>query len=886
MAESKINASINRRAFLAGIAASTASLALVGCSPENKLESLPVSGEAKDGVVYGIDAELTSTTGKWRPVRCNWSCGGRCFNQAFIEDGIVLRQKTDDMDGDDIENPQRRACPRGRSQQQLVFGADRLKYPMKRKNWTFEEPHGELRGCDEWERISWDEAIDTVANVLKTTKEKYGNEAITCSSITPHRGISSFINAFGGYLRLQDTASHGMTYAGTAAMGLDNGANGCTDANDRMDMVNAETVVLYGMNPVWASAGNQSYYAYTLAKENGADFVFVGPEYNVSASLFQAKWIRVRPGTDTAFLLAVCYEMFKADAAGENNIDWPFLETYTYGIDADHMAPGVDASEDFKTYLYGAYDGQVKDAQWASEICGCTPEDIVYYAGLMHKDKKTMTYYSYAPSRCLDAPYWINLMHTVAFMGGHMGKSGHCCCSAYHAGAFRQTTAGGSWINLGDDELNYSSMNALNLSIQQLDIADAIAGKEVRIAPNWYLLQPNGEPYTPNIHVYISDGGAGINNTPNINAIIESFRLLDCHIATGWSMTPECTYADIVLPIQTDWEVEGEVGANGAGTSYNDPEAVIFATKTMEPYYESKHQYEMWREVGDRLGMDMSEAYPISLKQSEFNRLKNAYCVNEKGETQPLLNITQEDIDRWGVEATPQSDGAFDLTELEEKGILKIRRTQGDAYTHYQYEDYIKDPEGNPRMTASGRWEIHSQPYADFLNGCGYTEDFTWKPYPVYKPAKNGYEQSLTGEYKFQIFNPHYLRRQHSKSDNLPWMREAFQNPVWMNRSDAEELGIQHGDTVRIYNQQGSVLRRASLVETLMPHCLSLPHGAWVDIDEETGIDRAGSPNVLVSNETSDGGTSGYNTTLVNIEKWTGEPLEEDHNWPQRIVEL
>ena len=53
-----------------------------------------------------------------------------------------------------------------------------LKYPMKRKHW---EPGGgkkELRGKDEWVRISWDEALDLVAEELKRVKTKYGNESI------------------------------------------------------------------------------------------------------------------------------------------------------------------------------------------------------------------------------------------------------------------------------------------------------------------------------------------------------------------------------------------------------------------------------------------------------------------------------------------------------------------------------------------------------------------------------------------------------------------------------------------------------------------------------------------------------------------------------------
>ena len=71
---------------------------------------------------------------------------------------------------------------RGKAQQQQCFGADRIKYPLKRKNWSPENPNGDLRGRDEWERISWDEAIEYVADQFKTIKEKYGNGAFLLGS--------------------------------------------------------------------------------------------------------------------------------------------------------------------------------------------------------------------------------------------------------------------------------------------------------------------------------------------------------------------------------------------------------------------------------------------------------------------------------------------------------------------------------------------------------------------------------------------------------------------------------------------------------------------------------------------------------------------------------
>ena len=109
----------------------------------------------------GAVVDVPEMTGEWKNAPCWFDCGGNCVNQVYIEDGVVKYQRTDVAGDDTYDAPQQRGCFRGRSMRKLVFGADRLKYPMKRKNWQpggGENAHGELRGCDEWERISWEEA--------------------------------------------------------------------------------------------------------------------------------------------------------------------------------------------------------------------------------------------------------------------------------------------------------------------------------------------------------------------------------------------------------------------------------------------------------------------------------------------------------------------------------------------------------------------------------------------------------------------------------------------------------------------------------------------------------------------------------------------------------
>lgn len=149
---------ISRRNFLKATAASTAGLALAGC------------GGALTMVSSGQTDSLEE--GKWVTHFCGGGCGGVCLNRSYVVDGIVVRQKTDDLHTDSPDYPQQRGCLKGRLRRLQVFGADRLKYPMKRKHW---EPgtggDRSLRGRDEWVRISWDEALDLVATEIKRIKE-------------------------------------------------------------------------------------------------------------------------------------------------------------------------------------------------------------------------------------------------------------------------------------------------------------------------------------------------------------------------------------------------------------------------------------------------------------------------------------------------------------------------------------------------------------------------------------------------------------------------------------------------------------------------------------------------------------------------------------------
>ncbi|HSM57109.1 MAG TPA: molybdopterin-dependent oxidoreductase, partial [Candidatus Sulfomarinibacteraceae bacterium] len=402
---------LSRRTFLKWSGALGGTAALAGGLNYGLKTSAPAA-EAK--------AQASNGDGEWLTAACWHNCGGRCVNKAYVVDGIVVRQKTDDTHPDSPDYPQQRGCARGRSQRQQVFGADRLKYPMKRKNW---EPGGgnkELRGRDEWVRISWDEALDIVASELIRIKEKHGNASI----FTP-RFESRLLNAWGGSMSSWGVTSEG---AWPLVQSMMAGPGGVA-TNDRLDYRNARLIVFFGSNPSVSSAGNPCYN-YRQSKESGAKFIFVDPYLNQSAQSLADEWIPVRPGTDTALLLGMAYHMITNDLH-----DQVFLDNYTVGFDAEHMPDGADPKDNFKDYVLGTYDGTPKTPEWAAEICGTPPQTIRHFAQEIASVKPMIWSSSWAPARANRGQQYCQAFLTVGWMTGNVGRSGAGICVSAHSGA-------------------------------------------------------------------------------------------------------------------------------------------------------------------------------------------------------------------------------------------------------------------------------------------------------------------------------------------------------------------------------------------------------------------------------------------------------------------
>ncbi|RLC95847.1 MAG: hypothetical protein DRI40_04820 [Chloroflexi bacterium] len=329
------------------------------------------------------------------PTMCASHCGGACLLKVHVRDGIITRIETDDG-----EEPQLRGCLRGRAYRQRVYAPDRLLYPLKRVG---------QRGEGKFERISWDEALDTTARELLRVRDTYGPASIILAQMT---GDVCSLNNFGAMDRLLSmaggyTSPWGVTsfQGGVYASLVTYGTWFCSNTRD--DLLNSRLIIMWGWDPASTVTGPNTCWYLAQAREAGARIICVDPRYTDSAATFAHQWIPIRPGTDTAMLLAMAHVMIR-----EKLHDQAFLSTYTVGFDR------------FSDYVMGAEDGLPKTPRWAEPITGVPAATIEQLAREYATTRPAALMTGIAPGRTAYGEQYHRAAITLAAMTGNVGVHG------------------------------------------------------------------------------------------------------------------------------------------------------------------------------------------------------------------------------------------------------------------------------------------------------------------------------------------------------------------------------------------------------------------------------------------------------------------------------
>ncbi|NQT47399.1 MAG: molybdopterin-dependent oxidoreductase, partial [Chloroflexi bacterium] len=478
----------------------------------------------------------SAAVGKVVPTVCSSHCGGACLLKVHVKDGVITR-----IDTDDGEEPQLRGCLRGRAYRQRVYDPDRVLYPMKRVG-----PRGEGR----FERISWDEALDTVAGEIKRVRDTYGPASIVLApmpgdhSTFSHGCVERLLAMAGGY-----TAVWGITsfQAGIVAS-LATYGMWFTD-NTRDDLVNSRLIVMWGWNPADTISGTNSCWYMAQARERGARIISVDPRYTDTAVALADEWIPVRPGTDAAMLIAMAYVMIT-----EKLHDERFLDAYTVGFDR------------FKDYVFGMEDGLPKTPGWAEEITGVPSAAIQRLAREYATVKPAALIAGIAPGRTAYGEQYHRAACTLAAMTGNIG---------IHGG----DVAGRSWESIVVGGFPYPEMlmPGLELAPNRVEAEfpnrgwgpayDAVLGAEPRVhfvkLADAILKGKAGGYHTDYKLLYVAHCNY-LNQFPNSNKIRKALESLEFIVTEEQLMTPTAKFADIVLPVCTFMERDSNTVGHGS----------------------------------------------------------------------------------------------------------------------------------------------------------------------------------------------------------------------------------------------------------------------------------------------------------------------------------
>ncbi len=224
------------------------------------------------------------------------ACISNCGIIAHVQNGRVIKLEGDPAD----PMSEGRVCPKGLSGIQALYHPNRNKYPMKRV--------GE-RGGNQWERISWEEAIDTIADALMDMKDKTGLEGLLCS--TGGGGNPQFFSPprfrnFWGAGNVFEPGCAQCYLPRNYTMPLINGVSdtsiadsGCAELYN--PTVSIDTYVMWGTGPA-QHAPSSAGRAVVELRAAGTKTVVIDPRYTPDAARADV-WLPVRPGTDVAMML-------------------------------------------------------------------------------------------------------------------------------------------------------------------------------------------------------------------------------------------------------------------------------------------------------------------------------------------------------------------------------------------------------------------------------------------------------------------------------------------------------------------------------------------------------------------------------------------------------
>lgn len=501
---------------------------------------------------------------------CSYDCGGRCLLEVHVRDNRVIKIRSKNAEGLNIS-----ACPMGLTQKNVLYSPDRIKTPLKRI--------GE-KGSSDFMAISWDAALDTIADRFKTVIKEHGTESIY---FIPGSGSLSTLNncakvsaRFFGMLGKCTTvwgneSFEAASQSSLATFGTEN------TGNSRDNIMHSKLIILWGWNPNVSRFGSNTAYYLRKAKKSGVKILSVDPRNSQTGRSLADEWIPIRPGTDAAMLIAMAHVMIK-----EGLYDKDFIQKYTYGFSYYH------------DYIMGSDDGTEKSPEWAEPICGVPSGTIKNIAREYAKHKPAALMTGWAPGRSAYGEQFHRSALILAAMTGNIGNRGGF------------VSGGTNVIGLGRLDNKIPVPGIEHNQVHNTDLYES-------------LLQNTSENCHAECKLLYFIGTNFLNQHLNLNKGKQALIKQDFIVVHDLFLTPTARYADIVLPV-THYLEQDDLGLPWTGGEYG-----IFMNKAVEPLPGLKSDLRIFTELAKRIGIrnfndkaDMEWIDTILKNEPDFPDLK------------------------------------------------------------------------------------------------------------------------------------------------------------------------------------------------------------------------------------------------------------------------
>jgi len=416
---------------------------------------------------------------------------------------------------------------------------DRVLHPLQRVG---------AKGAGEFRRISWDAALDLVAENFLKCEQRRGAESVWpyyyagTMGLVMRDGINRLRHAK-KYSGFHSTICVNPAYAGFAA------GTGKIAGSDPREMAKSDLVIIWGTNAVNTQV-NVMTHAVRARKERGAKIAAV--DVYMNGTMEQADLaVLVKPGTDGALACAVMHCLFR-----DGKADWDYLDKYT------------DAPRELEAHL------RIRDPQWASQITGTPAETIEEFAKLIGDTKRAFFRLGYGFSRSRNGAA---NMHAAS-------------CIPAVTGAWQYEGGGAFHINADIYKLDKTIIEGLDVFDRSVRVLDQSRIGAILTGDREALF--DGPP----VDALIIQNTNPVSVAPDQTKVKAGFAREDLFTCVHEQvMTETAKMADVVLPATTFLEHDDIY--RGGGHQY-----LILGPKLVEPPGECRNNHEVMCEVAKRVG--------------------------------------------------------------------------------------------------------------------------------------------------------------------------------------------------------------------------------------------------------------------------------------------